>query len=143
LSRIEGTGQVLNRAETLERLGKYGYWFVLADERILALAAWQAENLAAVVRELWVENPTDAPLALPRLLEAIETEANALNCEVVVILVPERAAPLARTAAQSAGYELTPFDELHRLWRSVIEPLRQNDEPIYLKRLREMVTRPI
>ncbi len=77
------------------------------------------------------------------LLDAIETEANALQCEVVVLLLPERAAPLAQIAAQSAGYALTSLDDLHRLWRNVVEPLRQNGEPLYTKRLRDMVTRPI
>lgn len=143
LMRIEARAEPLGRAEMLERLGKYGYWLVGAGERTIALAAWQAENLAAIVRELWVLDDADAPRAFPQLLAAIEAEANQLTCEVVVILVPERAAALARIAAESAEYAPVGLDELHKLWRSVIEPLRQHDEPMYAKRLREMVTKPI
>lgn len=143
LTRIEERADPLGRAEMLERQGKYAYWIVRAGDRTIALAAWQAENLAAIVRELWVEQIDDALRVFPQLLASIETEANELTCEVVVILVPKRAAALAQIAAESAAYEPTTLDDLHKLWRSVIEPLRQNDEPMYAKRLREIVTKPI
>lgn len=143
LTRIEARAEPLGRAEMLERLGKYGYWLVRAEERTLALAAWQAENLAAIVRELWVEQIEHAPRAFPQLLKAIEAEANALTCEVVVLLVPERAAPLAKIAAEAANYDIATLDDLHKLWRSVIEPLYQEGQVMYAKRLREMVTKPI
>lgn len=143
LARIENKPEPLSRAEMLERQGKYGYWLVRSGGDTIALAAWQAENLAAVVRDLWVAREQDAPRALPLLLQEIEAQANALTCEVVVILVPPRAAPLAKIAADAAGYKPTGLDDLHKLWRSVVEPLRQNDEPMYSRRLREIVTRPI
>lgn len=143
LTHIEARGESFGRAEVLERLGTYGYWLVLAGAQPIALAAWQAENLAAMVRELWVEKLDDAPRAFPLLLRAIEQEANALTCEIVVILVPERASTLAQIAAGSAGYKVTTLDELHKLWRSVIEPLHREGQVIYAKRLREIVTEPI
>lgn len=143
LAQIEQRTESLSRAEMLERQGKYGFWFVRAGEDTIALAAWQAENLAAVVRELWVANMDDAARAFPLLLQAIEAEANALTCEVVVILVPERASGLAEIAANSAGYETTTLDDLHKLWRSVVEPLLMGDEILYSKRLRDIVTKPI
>lgn len=143
LARIEERTEPLTRAEMLERQGKYGFWFVRAGEDTIALAAWQAENLAALVRELWVAKVDDAPRAFPLLLQAIEAEANALTCEVVVLLVPQRAAAFAEIAANAGGYEITTLDELHKLWRSVIEPLLQGDEILYAKRLREIVTKPI
>lgn len=142
LAQIEGSDP-LARDEMVERQGKYGYWLVRAGESTIALAAWQAENLAAIVRELWVEKEADAPRALTLLLHAIESEANALTCEVVVLVVPARAAHLAEIAAEAAGYEIMTLDDLHKLWRSVIEPLLQGDEILYAKRLREMVTKPI
>jgi dephospho-CoA kinase len=142
LAQIEGKSQPLSRAEMLTLQGKFGYWLVRAGEQVMALAAWQAENLAAVVHELWAQDQA-AERAVPMLLQAIEVEANALTCEVVVILVPERAAGLARIAAQTSGYEPTPVEALHKLWRSVIEPLVTDRETLYVKRLREIVTKPI
>lgn len=143
LSRIEERSEPIGRAEMLERFGKFGYWTVRAGETVIALAAWQAENLAAIVRELWAENTAHAERAFPLLLQAIETEANALTCEVVAIVVPERAAELAQLAAQTCSYEITSVEQLHKLWRSVIEPLLTENETLYTKQLREIVTKPI
>ncbi len=143
LARIEGRNEAIGRAEMLERLGKFGYWFVRAGDQTVALAAWQAENLAAIVRELWAANDADATRAFPLLLEAIQTEANALTCEVVAIVVPERAAQLAAIAAQTSGYESNTVEQLHKLWRSVIEPLLSAKTTLYTKQLREIVIKPI
>jgi dephospho-CoA kinase len=143
LARIEGKSEPLGRAEILERQGKFGYWLVRAGENTVALAAWQAENLAAIVRELWAENDAQAARAFPLLLQAIEAEANALTCEVVAIVVPPRAANLAQIAAQTGGYTMTTVEQLHKLWRGVIEPLLTDNETFYTKQLREIVTKPI
>jgi N-acetylglutamate synthase-like GNAT family acetyltransferase len=143
LSRIEERGEPIGRAEMLERFGKFGYWLVRADDTTVALAAWQAENLAAIVRELWAANDADAARAFPLLLDAIQAEANALTCEVVAIVVPERAAHLAQIAAESGGFERSSVEQLHKLWRSVIEPLLSDNATLYTKQLREMVTKPI
>jgi dephospho-CoA kinase len=143
VARIEGKTEALGRAEMLERQGRLGYWLVLAGEQTIALAAWQAENLTAIVRELWVQDLDGAPRALPPLLRAIEDEANALACEVIVIVVPPRAADLARIAAQASGYEPTTVEQLHQVWRSVVEPMLTGQERLYAKHLLEIITEPI
>lgn len=143
LAQIEGKSEPIPRAEMLERQGKFGYWIVRAGENTVALAAWQAENLAAIVRELWAAGDDQAVRGFPLLLQAIEAEANALTCEVVAIVVPERAAHLADVAARVGGYVPTTVDQLHKLWRSVIEPLLTGQETLYTKQLREIVTKPI
>ncbi len=143
LARIEGRAEPIGREEMLERFGKFGYWLAYTDDHAIALAAWQAENLAAIVRELWAENDGYAARAFPLLLEAIQAQANALTCEVVAIVVPERAAQLAAIAAQTAGYASSDVAQLHKLWRSVIEPLLIDNATLYTKQLREIVTKPI
>ncbi|HZQ07488.1 MAG TPA: dephospho-CoA kinase [Anaerolineae bacterium] len=143
LARIEGKNEPLTREEMLKRQGTVGYWLAQSGEQTVALAAWEAENLAAVVNELWAENKRQAAQAFPLLLDAIQTEANALTCEVVVIVAPPRMAELAQIAAHSSGYEPTTLDQLHKVWRSVVGPMIKGDEVLYAKRLREMVTEPI
>jgi len=143
LARIEGRDEPIGREEMLERFGKFGYWLAYTDDQPIALAAWQAENLAAIVRELWAENDAYAARAFPPLLAAIQAEANALTCEVVALVVPARAAPLAAIAAQTAGYASSDVAQLHKLWRSVIEPLLTDNATLYTKQLREIVTKPI
>lgn len=143
LTEIEGRETPLTRAEVLERLGKLGYWLAQAEGQSVALAAWQAENLVAVVRELWVRPASNAAEWLPLLLQAIEQEAEVLTCEVVIIAVPPRANALGALAANTCGYEPAEVASLHRQWRSVIVPTLQGDETLYTKQLRELVTRPI
>lgn len=143
LTEIEGRETPFTRAEVLERFGRLGYWLVQAEGQNVALAAWQAENLVAVVRELWVRSASNAAGALPLLLQAIEQEANVLTCEVVIIAVPPRANALGTLAAETCGYQPAGIDSLHRQWRSVIVPTMQGDETLYTKQLRELVTKPI
>lgn len=142
LGRLSGKGAPLTRAEMLERQGKYGYWLARAGERPIALAGWRAENLAAVVQELWVDDAA-AKEALPQLLKAIQAEADALTCEVVVLVLPKASERLGQIAILSAGYEPTAVTQLHKAWRGVVEPSLAGDELLYLKSLREIVTKPI
>jgi hypothetical protein len=140
---IEASPEPLSREEMLKRQGRFGYWLVRSGDQIVALAAWQAENLAAIVQELWAADNEQAARAFPLLLQAIHAEANSLTCEVVVIVAPPRAAAFAKIAAESSGYQPATVHQLHKLWRSVVEPMLQGDEVIYAKRLRDMVMEPI
>lgn len=143
VAQIEGAPHPLARVEMLERLGKLGYWLVEADDKPIALAAWQAENLVAAIRELWVAFPERASEAIPLLLDAIEQEAKGLTCEVAILVATPRMQALAPLAI-ACGYAPTSLDQLHRLWRSVIEPTLQTDQTLYLKKLREeIITKPI
>lgn len=143
VAQIEGNAEPLSREEMLKRQGKLGYWLVRSGDQIVALAAWQAENLAAIVQELWAQDKEIAARTFPLLLEAIQTEANSLTCEVVVIIAPPRAADFVRIAAEASGYQTATLHQLHKLWRSVVEPMLQGDEVIYTKHLRAMVMDPI
>ncbi len=143
LARINGRAEPLTRAEMLEHMGKLGYWLARTDDRTAALAAWQAENLTVIVLELWAENQHAAEHALPPLLQAIEAEANALTCEVVVLALTPRAAQRAAAALAACGYAPTQLEQLHKLWRSVVEPHLSGEQLLYAKPLREIVTRPI
>lgn len=143
LTRIEGRAQSLTRAEVLERLGKLGYWLLESNGDPTALAAWQAENLVAVVRELWADSPDTATRALPLLLQAVEQEADTLTCEVVVIVASGPTAALAERAVELCGYQPAGLDALHPHWRGVIVPTLRGDEALYTKQLRDLVTRPI
>jgi hypothetical protein len=76
-------------------------------------------------------------------LDAIQAEAANLTCEVVIIVAPPRAAALAQELPRESGYVPTTLDRLHKLWRSVVEPLLQGNETLYAHQLREIVTEPI
>ncbi len=144
LAQMEGSDTPLSRAQVLKRLGKWGYWLAEGAGEGLALAAWQAENLLAVVRELWSHSPQLASRVFPPLLGAIEQEAMSLHCEALAIITTPAQAALVHDAAAPLGYAPTSLEQLHPNWRPIAEASLLSGEVLYLKRLREqLVTRPI
>jgi N-acetylglutamate synthase-like GNAT family acetyltransferase len=144
LAQAEGSAQPLARAETLRRFGKWGYWLVEADGQAVALAAWRAENLVALMRDLWAPSADLATRIFPPLFGAIEQEAQALQCEAVTVLTNPANDVLAHAALAASGYSPGKIDALHKHWRGVVRDELREGETLYFKRLRtEMVTKPI
>ncbi len=139
IAKFEHRAQPLARDEALKRLGERGYRLAMADHRIVALAAWDAENLVATVREVWVESADLAPIALPKLLTLIETEAKELLCEVVLLLIDESALTLT-AEARALGYEERTLPALHSAWQDVVRERLKASDQIWCKRLREGIT---
>lgn len=143
LGKKEKRDAPLSREETLRRFGERGYRIALMDNRIVALAAWEAENLVATVREIWTESAEIAEFALPRMFELIENEARALLCEVIVLLIPPGAPVDFAVQAHVAGYEIQEFQALHKLWKQPIQERMQTGDQLWSKPLRtDMLTKP-
>lgn len=144
LADLEGAGAPLARQEVLRRFGKWGYWLAEADGQAVGLAGWHAENLVALVHDLWTISPKLAPRVFPMLLVAVEQEAQRLQCEVVALITNAMNDSTVRSAATGMGYRASSSDELHPLWRSVMLSELTEGESLYIKRLRlEIVTKPI
>lgn len=142
LAKKEQRPTPFTREEILKRFGERGYRIALADQRIVALAAWEAENLVASVREIWAESAEAATQALPRLFELIESEARELLCEIVLLIVEPGAPEYIVTQAQGSGYQREELNALHKLWRQAIQERMQPNDTLWGKRLREVITRP-
>ncbi|HEX7593375.1 MAG TPA: hypothetical protein VF429_04315, partial [Anaerolineae bacterium] len=139
IAKSEHRAQPLARDEALKRLGERGYRLAMADHRVVALAAWDAENLVATAREVWVESVDLAPIALPKLLALIETEAKELLCEVVLLLIDESVLTLA-AEARALGYEERTLPALHSAWQEIVRERLKPTDQIWCKRLREGIT---
>ncbi|MBI3914210.1 MAG: dephospho-CoA kinase, partial [Chloroflexi bacterium] len=132
------------RAELLKLFGERGYRLAVADEKIVALAGWEAENLVATVREIWAESAPAAENGLPKLIALIEAEARALTCETILLLVAADAPAFIRAGAQRLGYQERTLSALHPTWRQVAKERVQPGEQIWVKRLREqLISTPI
>lgn len=143
LSKKENRSTPLTRAETLKRFGERGYRIAIADKQIIALLAWEAENLVASVREIWAETTDDAALALPRLLQLVESEASELLCEVIFLMVEPNTPDYTLAQLRAAGYEQQELSSLHKLWLQAMEERLQPGELLWGKQLREQViTKP-
>jgi hypothetical protein len=138
-ARFDNRHKPLSRGETIQRLGERGYFIVLSEKRIVALASWEAENLVAIVPDTWAESPDTAPLVLPKLFALIEDEARRLLCEVVLLLINESALTLA-AEANAVGYAQSELQALHPVWQSVARERLRGGNQIWVKPLREGIT---
>ncbi|CAG0941334.1 partial Dephospho-CoA kinase, partial [Anaerolineae bacterium] len=72
LAKRENLAEPLPHEQVVKRFGERGYRIAVSDGRVIALASWEAENLVAIVREVWAESASAAQLALPKLFALIE-----------------------------------------------------------------------
>jgi dephospho-CoA kinase len=144
LAKRENRSEPLPRAEAVKRFGERGYCIAVGEQRIIALAAWEAENLVATMRDVWAESADLAPCALPPLFALIEQEADTLQCEVVLILLDAAAPVFVAEQARVCGYQPRELKALHHVWRQVVEEQSPVGDQIWMKRLREeIITKPV
>lgn len=134
----------VDEAEVQEWLFSKGLWIAEQDETLVGVAAWQAENLVSVTDVFYVSPARLRDRAGGQLLETIEAEANVLMCEANVMVLPDWTSKAVRTFLQKQGYEPKTFEELHRIWREVLDEFVGEDQDLMVKRLRErMVMVPV
>ncbi len=144
IAKRENRPHPLSHEEALKRFGSGGYRIAIGDGRIVAFAAWEAENLVATVREVWAESSYITLLVLPRLLALIEDEARALLCEVVVVFLEINAPLHIIEQTRASGYQIVELNGLHTVWQSIVRERIKPGERIWAKRLRtEMITQPV
>jgi hypothetical protein len=144
LAKVENRPEPLQRAELLKRAGERGYRIAVSGDSIIALAAWQAENLVAVTREVWAESARAGERALPPLFGLIEHDASELQCEASIVLVNPLTPEFVLDLIRSSNYQLRPVTTLNRIWRQIAEERAQPGDSVWVKRLREdLVTKPI
>lgn len=143
IAKRENLTRPLSHAEALRRFGSGGYRIAVADGRIVAFAAWEVENLVAMMRELWAESNYVALLALPRLFDLIEEEARQLLCEVSIIFLEVSAPLYLSEQARACGYRQTEVANLHAIWQPIVRERLRPGERLWAKQLRaDIITKP-
>lgn len=143
IAKREHLARPLSHEETLRRFGSGGYRIAVADRRIVAFAAWEVENLVAMMRELWAESNYVALLALPRLFDLIEEEARTLLCEVSVIFLEVSAPLYLSEQIRACGYRQAEVANLHTIWQPLVRERLRPGERLWAKQLRaEIITKP-
>jgi len=144
IAKRENLARPLSHAETLKRFGGGGYRIAVSEGRIVAYAAWEAENLVATIRELWAESSYIALLVLPRLFDLIEDEAHTLLCEVSILFLEVSAPLYLSEQARTHGYQLVELSQLHPVWQPIVRERLRPGERLWAKRLRaELITKPM
>jgi dephospho-CoA kinase len=144
LAEREGLAQPLTRVEVIKRFGERGYRIAIGQGHIVALMAWEAENLVAVVRDIWVQAPELGPQTLPPLFSLVEEDARGLNCEASLIILGDSIPDYISDQLNRSEYQKRDLPSLHRDWRHVVEDRLQPGEQIWAKTLREdRVAKPV
>lgn len=128
--------------QVVERLGGKAF-FLASTDHIVGLAGWRAENLVGRIEDLVIHPASIRPQAGRALFEAIEKEARSLECEVLLLFVPENAAEAAVTFYQSFGFGRRLLEEMPIPWRQAAQEFVQPQHFIMAKQLRELVMKPI
>lgn len=133
----------MDESDVMEWLFSKGLWVAEINGELAGVAAWQAENLLCVTDVLYVHPPELLDSAAAALMTTIEAEANTLMCEANVV-THAVAGDSIRGCLLAQGYEARRYDELHRIWREVLQDFVACDEDLLVKRLRDrMVMVPI
>lgn len=128
--------------EVVERLGSKAFILAIMDQ-IVGLAGWHAENLVASIDD-FVVHPASVRAAAGRaMFEAIEKEAQKLECEVLLLFVPTTASDAAVTFYESFGFHRRMIDDVPVPWRQAIEEFNAENSFVMAKQLRELVVKPI
>ncbi len=134
----------VDEAVVMEWLFSKGLWVAVQGEKLVGVAAWQAENLVSVTDVFHVSPARLRATAGAQLLETIEGEAAALMCEANILMLPAGASKALRTFLRRQGYEPQEFAALHRIWREVLGDLAAEESELMVKKLRDrMVMVPI
>jgi len=136
--------QPITDADAAVWYGEKGYHLAVSRTGA-ALAGWEAENLVNCVDEMFVYPPASSVELGPPLLAAVEAAAQELECEVSVVLVPERGKAFVEPMLQSCGYKLKNAAELDKNWLDILSlKVPQSQRQFWVKQLRaERVIMPI
>ncbi|MGD8398826.1 MAG: hypothetical protein PVG11_08205 [Anaerolineae bacterium] len=134
----------MDEADVMEWLFSKGLWVAEVDGAVTGVAAWQVENLLCVTDVFYVAPPELLTAAGGGLLSAIEEEADTLMCEANVVVLPGWTGDGVRACLAGEGYEPKAYEDLHYIWREVLQELTTDTSELLVKRLRDrMVMAPV
>jgi hypothetical protein len=112
--------------------------------RFVGLVGWQIENLVVRVSDFLLDETQDCRQIGGALVSMIETEAQVLQAEVVLLLLPSHPSPRLLSFWEHLGYQLQGLLELSGPWREAVEEWGLEVQDVMVKRLKEeTVRRPV
>ncbi len=132
-----------DRVEILEKLGAKGV-LLAHTERLIGLAGFRVENLVARIEDFLVHPVALRPVAGKALLNAIEAEANRLQCEIALFFVHMEASQSLVDFCESCGYSAPDMRDWPPAWIEGVRDFGGSDRFVLWKQLRaDRVLKPI
>jgi N-acetylglutamate synthase-like GNAT family acetyltransferase len=134
----------VDETDVMDWLFSKGLWVAFLEDSLVGVAAWQAENLVSVTDVFHLNLEQSWEEAGSQLLETVEAEASTLMCEANILAVAAWTPEVIRVFLQQLGYQPHELQDLHRIWREVLNEFVTKETNLMVKRLRErMVMVPI
>jgi N-acetylglutamate synthase-like GNAT family acetyltransferase len=134
--RKASRAQAVFEESTLEETLLEWAYFVSSTSKVMGVIRWQATNFVACLKDLYVYPPVQRKRMGTPLLRRVEEEAQALSCEVALLLAGRRPSWRATKFYRTLGYERAQHQAMARAWMEVLEEQKGPGEVVLLKRLR-------
>ncbi len=137
-------GKPIGKDTIMQAFGDRAFLLLRQDGSLVGVAGWQVENLIARTIDLVLSPEIAKEKAIPLLIERIEEESLALQCEMSLVFVPPADAML-RSIWESLGYRPSTIENLRvPVWMEAARESMPPDTYLLFKQLREdRILRPI
>jgi len=133
----------VDRPDILEKLGAKGV-LLAHTERLIGLIGFRVENLVARIEDFIVYPPEMRVSAGQALFDAVEAEANRLQCEIALMFIHMEASQDLVDFCESCGYSVPDMGNWPPAWVEGIKDFGGSDRFVLYKQLREdRVLKPI
>jgi len=144
ITRITHGKRRMTRTDVMAAFGEKAYLLIERDGEIVGLAGWQVENLVARIDEIYFETGLSLDLAIPALMDAVETASVELQSEASLLFLPPYLAQHVGSW-RSVGYRPQTVQGLGvRAWQEAAIDSMPRGASLWFKKLREdRVLRPL
>lgn len=144
LSRVSKGRRVLTSQEVMELFGDKAFLLLRIDNEPKGILGWRVENLVARVDDFYLSDRVPLHDAVRSLIEEVERASKELQCEVVLLFLPEELRTHS-TLWQKLGYRETIAQNIGiRAWQEAAIEFNGPGQILWLKRLREdLVLKPV
>jgi dephospho-CoA kinase len=134
----------MTRQDVMAAFGEKAYLLIEQDGRLAGVAGMQVENLVTRIDELYFETGLSLDLAIPALMDAVETASQELQSEASLLFLPPYLAQHVGTW-RSVGYRPQTVQGLGvRAWQEAAIETMPRGASLWFKRLREdRILRPL
>lgn len=140
------TNRTLSRMDIMLAFGEKSYLIVQdGQQKVIALAGWQVENLITRVDEFYLAPGVPREPIVRSLLNAVEEASRELQSEVSFVFLPKTTPKDIGEAFLGAGYQPLRLDQVKfPAWREAAHELITPDNVGLMKQLRaDRVMKPI
>jgi len=144
ISRYNPKERQLSRADIMAAFGEKAYLLLRQADKLVGLVGWQVENLVARTDELYIDPQIPLPKALQILMGEVEHASRELQCEVLLVFLPEEM-NAQLSIWQDLGYEVRTVASLGvRAWQeAAVESMPSGSVMLFKQLRKDRVLRPV